>query len=153
VLGILLGSSVIYKSPKQEEAFYALVQGVSLLIVVLPTSDSKMLLPIAGAVLNDAAQQESSSPSVTTLIMPISALIENMLVRLRKASFKAVEWQAGAEGDYQNCCMPAFIVLVSADHVGNCSGQLLLYAALLAKQGILERLVIVECYRAITSDL
>jgi hypothetical protein len=57
VLGILPGSSVIYKSPKQEEAFYALVQGVSPLIVVLPTSDSKMLLPIAGAVLNDAAQQ------------------------------------------------------------------------------------------------
>lgn len=85
--------------------------------------------------------------------MPFCALIENMLVRLRKAGIMAVEWQAGAEGDYQNRRTPALIVLVSADYVGSYSGQFLSYAALLARQGVLRRVVIDECHVAITADL
>jgi superfamily II DNA or RNA helicase len=55
VLNILPGSLVTYKSPKQEEALYAVVRGVSPLIVVLPTGGGKTLLPVAAAVLDDAA--------------------------------------------------------------------------------------------------
>jgi hypothetical protein len=43
-------------------------------------------------------------------------------------------------------------VLVSADYVGNCSGQFLSYAALLARQGVLRRVVVDECHVAITAD-
>jgi superfamily II DNA helicase RecQ len=75
-----------------------------------------------------------------------------MLIRLRDAGVKAIEWQAGADGDYQNRRTPASIVLVSADYVGKCSGQFLLYAALLARQGVLRRVVIDECHVAITAD-
>jgi superfamily II DNA helicase RecQ len=43
-------------------------------------------------------------------------------------------------------------VLVSADYVGKCSGQFLLYAALLARQRVLRRVVVDECHLAITAD-
>jgi superfamily II DNA helicase RecQ len=152
VLGILPGSLVTYKSPKQEEALYAVVRGVSPLIVVLPTGGGKTLLPVAAAVLDDSAQQESGKLSVTILIIPFRALVEDMLVRLHEAGVKAVEWQAGAEGDYQNRRTLASIVLVSADYVGNCSGQFLSYATLLARQGVLRRVVVNEYHLAITAD-
>ncbi|KAF2022802.1 P-loop containing nucleoside triphosphate hydrolase protein, partial [Setomelanomma holmii] len=136
----------------QKTALYAVVQGVSLLIVVLPTGGGKTLLPVAAAVLDDAAQQKSGKPSVTILVVPFRALIKDMLVRLHNAGVKAVEWQPGAEGDYQNRRTSASIVLVSADYVGKQSGQFLSYAALLARQGVLRRVVIDECHVAITAD-
>jgi superfamily II DNA helicase RecQ len=152
VLGILPSSPVTYKSPEQEAGLYAVVQGVSPLIVVLPTGGGKTLLPVAAAVLDDAVQQESGRPSVTILIVPFRALIEDLLIRLREAGVRAVEWQSGAEGDYQNRRTPASIVLASADCVGNHSGQFLSYAALLARQGVLRRVVVDECHVAITAD-
>jgi superfamily II DNA helicase RecQ len=84
--------------------------------------------------------------------VPFCALIKDLLVRLRDAGVKAIEWQAGAAGDYQNRRTPASIVLVSADYVGSYSGQFLSYAALLARQGVLRRVVIDECHVAITAD-
>jgi superfamily II DNA helicase RecQ len=84
--------------------------------------------------------------------VPFRALIEDMLVRLHNAGVKAIEWQAGADSDYQNRRTPASIVLVSADYVGNCSGQFFSYAALLARQGVLRRVVVNECHVAITAD-
>jgi superfamily II DNA helicase RecQ len=152
VLGMLPGSPVTYRSSKQEEALYAVVRGVSPLIVILPTGGGKTLLPVAAAILDDVAQQERNRPSVTILVMPFRALVEDMLVRLHKTDIKAVEWQAGVEGDYQNRRTSASIVLVSADHIGKHSGQFLSYAALLARQGVLRRVVIDECHVAITAD-
>ena len=152
VLGILPSSPVTYKSPEQEAALYAVVRGVSPLIVVLPTGGGKTLLPAAAAILDNAAQQERSKPCVTILVVPFRALIEDMRIQLGKAGIKAAEWQAGAEGDYQNRRTPASIVLVSADHVGSCSSQFVSYAALLARQGVLRRVVINECHVAITAD-
>ncbi|KAF2022562.1 hypothetical protein EK21DRAFT_27326, partial [Setomelanomma holmii] len=109
---------ITYKSPEQKAALYAVVQGLSPLIVVLPTGGGKTLLPAAAAVLDDAAQQKSGRSSVTILVVPFCALIEDMLARLCSAGIKAVEWQAGEEGNYQNWRTPASIVLVSADYVG-----------------------------------
>ena len=154
VLKIPQGTPVTYKSPEQKAALDAVVRGVSPLIVVLPTGGGKTLLPAAAAVLDEAALQESHTPrySVTILIVPFCALIQDMLVRLRDAGVRVVEWQAGAAGDYQNRRTPASIVLVSADYVGSYSGQFLSYAALLARQGVLRRVVIDECHVAITAD-
>ncbi|KAF2022509.1 hypothetical protein EK21DRAFT_19721, partial [Setomelanomma holmii] len=109
---------VTYKSPEQKAALCAVVQGLSPLIVILPTGGGKTLLPVAAAVLDNAAPQESGRPSVTILVVPFRAFIKDMLVRLHYAGVKAVEWQAGAEGDCQNRRTPASIVLVSADYVG-----------------------------------
>jgi superfamily II DNA helicase RecQ len=154
VLKIPQGTPVTYKSPAQKAALNAVVQGVSPLIIVLPTGGGKTLLPVAAAILDDIALQESSTtqPNVTILIVPFCALIKDLLVRLCNAGVKAIEWQAGAAGDYQNRRTPASIVLVSADYVGSYSGQFLSYAALLARQGVLRRVVIDECHVAITAD-
>jgi hypothetical protein len=84
--------------------------------------------------------------------VPFRALIKDMLIRLRNARVKVVEWQPGTDSDYQNRRTPASIVLVSADYVGKCSGQFLSYTALLARQGVLRRVVVNECYVAITAD-
>jgi superfamily II DNA helicase RecQ len=76
----LPSSLLTYRSPEQKQALDAVVQGVSLLIVVLPTGGGKTLLLLAAAVLDD--MQQSDRPSVTMLVLPFCALIEDLLVRL-----------------------------------------------------------------------
>jgi superfamily II DNA helicase RecQ len=80
VLSLLPSSLLTYRSPKQKQALDAVVQGVSLLIIVLPTGRGKILLPLAAAVLNN--MQQSDRPSVTMLVLPFCALIKDLLVRL-----------------------------------------------------------------------
>jgi superfamily II DNA helicase RecQ len=80
VLSLSPSSLLTYRSPKQKQALDAVVQGVSLLIVVLPTGGGKTLLPLAVAVLNN--MQQSDRPSVTMLVLPFCALIKDLLVRL-----------------------------------------------------------------------
>jgi superfamily II DNA or RNA helicase len=63
----------MYRSPKQKQALNAVVQGVSLLIIVLPTGGGKTLLLLAAAVLNNI--QQSDRPSVIMLVLPFYILI------------------------------------------------------------------------------
>jgi hypothetical protein len=58
----------------------AVVQGISLLIVVLPIGGGKTLLLLAVAVLD--GMQQSDRPSVMMLVLLFCALIEDLLVRL-----------------------------------------------------------------------
>jgi CRISPR/Cas system-associated endonuclease/helicase Cas3 len=76
----LPSSLLTYRSPKQKQALNAVVQGVSLLIIVLPTGRGKILLPLAVAVLNNI--QQSNRPSIIMLVLPFRALIKDLLVRL-----------------------------------------------------------------------
>jgi len=117
------------------------------LIIVLPTGGGKTLLPLAAAVLD--RQQQRDHPSVTILVLPFRALIEDLLVRLSQASISAVEWQPGMQEKLLRCSTLASVMLVSADYVG--SSDFLTYAALLAQQQILRRIVIDECHTAITA--
>jgi hypothetical protein len=121
VLRISQDTPVTYKTSEQKAALTIVVRGVSPLSIVLPTGGGKTLLHVAAAILNDAALQDSDTArsSVTILVVPFRALIEDMLVRLRDAEVKAVEWQAGAAGDYQNRRTPASIVLISANCIGS----------------------------------
>jgi CRISPR/Cas system-associated endonuclease/helicase Cas3 len=80
VLSLLPSSLLTYRSPKQKQALNAVVQGVSLLIIVLPTGRGKILLPLAVAVLNNI--QQSNRPSIIMLVLPFRALIKDLLVRL-----------------------------------------------------------------------
>jgi len=63
----------------------------------------------------------------------------------------AAEWEPGVQGELQRRARLPSMLLVSADHVGSRDGEFLLYAALLAYQQILCRVVIDECHTAITA--
>jgi superfamily II DNA or RNA helicase len=65
------------------------VQGISLLVVILPTGKGKTLLLLTAAVLNN--MQQSDRLSVTVLILLFCALIKDLLVQLGKASIKVIE--------------------------------------------------------------
>jgi superfamily II DNA helicase RecQ len=149
VLSLSPSSLLTYKSPEQKQALDAVVQGISPLIVVLPTGGGKTLLPLAAAILDD--MQQSDRPSVTVLVLPFRALIEDLLVRLGKAGIKAVEWQPSVQRALQQRYTLASVMLVSADYVG--SREFLSYIALLAQQQILRRVVVDECHTAYTADL
>jgi hypothetical protein len=85
------------------------------------------------------------------LVLPFRALIEDLLVRLGQAGIKAIEWQPEVHRALQQRYTLASVMLVSADYVG--SREFLSYAALLAQQQILCRVVVDECYTAYTADL
>jgi superfamily II DNA or RNA helicase len=80
VLSLSPSSLLTYRSPEQKQALDAVVQGISLLIVVLPIGGGKTLLLLAAAVLD--GMQQSDRPSVTILVLLFRALIEDLLVRL-----------------------------------------------------------------------
>ncbi|EMD58099.1 hypothetical protein COCSADRAFT_50959, partial [Bipolaris sorokiniana ND90Pr] len=104
---------VTYRSPDQKRGLDAVVQGVSPLIVVLPTGGGKTLLPFTAAILDRS--QQIDRLSVTILVVPFRALIEDMLVRLAQANIQAIEWQPGEIGELQRRSRLASVVVVSAD--------------------------------------
>jgi hypothetical protein len=53
--------------------------------------------------------------------------------------------------ELQRCSAVASVMLVSADYID--SSEFLSYAALLAQQQILRRVVVDKCYTAITANL
>jgi superfamily II DNA or RNA helicase len=80
VLSLSPSSLLTYRSPKQKQALDAVVQGISLLIIVLPIGGGKTLLLLAAAVLD--GMQQSDRPSVMMLVLLFCALIKDLLVRL-----------------------------------------------------------------------
>jgi CRISPR/Cas system-associated endonuclease/helicase Cas3 len=76
----LPSSLLTYRSSKQKQALNTVVQGISLLIIVLPIGRGKTLLPLAAAILNNI--QQSNRPSVTILVLPFYILIKDLLVYL-----------------------------------------------------------------------
>ena len=80
VLCIPTNQLVTYRSPDQKRGLDAVVQGVSPLIVVLPTGGGKILLPFTAAIFD--CSQQIDWLSVTILVVSFRALIEDMLVRL-----------------------------------------------------------------------
>jgi predicted ribonuclease YlaK len=80
VLSLFSSSLLTYRFSEQKQALDAVVQGISLLIIMLPIGRGKTLLPLAAAVLN--SMQQSDRPSVTMLVLLFCVLIEDLLVRL-----------------------------------------------------------------------
>jgi predicted ribonuclease YlaK len=80
VLSLSPSSLLTYRSPKQKQALDAVVQGISLLIIILPIGRGKTLLPLAAAVLNSI--QQSDRPSVIMLVLLFCILIKDLLVQL-----------------------------------------------------------------------
>jgi CRISPR/Cas system-associated endonuclease/helicase Cas3 len=80
VLSLSPSSLLIYRSSKQKQALDTVVQGISLLIIILPTGRGKTLLLLIAAVLNSI--QQSDRPSVIILVLLFRALIKDLLVQL-----------------------------------------------------------------------
>jgi superfamily II DNA or RNA helicase len=80
VLSLSPSSLLIYRSSKQKQALDAVVQGISLLIIILPIGRGKTLLLLAVVVLNSI--QQSDRPSVIILVLLFCALIKDLLIRL-----------------------------------------------------------------------
>jgi len=69
-----------FRTSKQEQAVEAVIEGVSPLIVVLPTGAGKSLSFMIPALLPDAG--------TTVVITPSVALAENMLARCKEVNYK-----------------------------------------------------------------
>jgi DEAD/DEAH box helicase len=80
----MYGASFKWRSAKQEEAVKAVVEGVSPLIVVLPTSAGKSLTFMLPATFDDAG--------TTVVICPTRALADNLLKRCGDAGIDAITW-------------------------------------------------------------
>lgn len=149
VLGLSRSDTISYTSRQQQEALMAVVRGVSPLIVVLPTGAGKSLLFMAPA-LTDTPDGWGRL-GVTILIVPSRALIQDTIVRLANIGIASTEWLPNAESTYDNHKEAARIVVVSADLVGGGKGEFITYAALLARSGILRRIVVDEAHIPITA--
>jgi hypothetical protein len=96
---------------------------------VLPTGRRKSLLFIAPACLDD--------PSVTIVVVPYRALVNNLVSTTTKAQIDCIEYKPREQN-------PAALVFVSTDFIAE--GQFLSYAQLLNAKGILQRVFIDKSY-------
>ncbi|KAH7020666.1 hypothetical protein B0J12DRAFT_635351, partial [Macrophomina phaseolina] len=110
---------VRFRSPEQERALHAVLDGQTPLVVVLPTGGGKSLLFMAAACL------ERGDAGVMVVVVPFRALVGDVLRRLRSSGIDCLEWQHGEVN-------PAAVVVVSADVAA--SWGFLSYASLLAGQ-------------------
>jgi superfamily II DNA helicase RecQ len=107
----------------------------TLLVVVLPTGRGKSLLFIALACLDD--------PSVTIVVVPYRALVNNLVMIARMVRIDCIEYKPGEHN-------PAALVFVSVDFVTE--GQFLSYAQLLSAKGILQRVFVDESHLTFTAS-
>ena len=78
----------------------AILRGETSLVVVLPTSGGKILLAMLPSYIN--------LEGVTVFVALLRALVDNLVLRFKKAGLETVEWRL----EYRN---PARIVVVSVD--------------------------------------
>jgi superfamily II DNA helicase RecQ len=108
------------------------------LVVVLPTSGGKSLLFTLPACIEGVG--------VIVVIVPYRALIEDLVGRICEYGVDCIEWKYGESN-------PASVVVVSADVAGDIisNGNFLGYARLLKGKGLLQRIVVDECYLVLTA--
>ena len=88
----LYGPTWKFHTGKQEQAVEAVIEGVSPLIVVLPTGAGKSLSFMIPALLPDAG--------TTVVITPLIALAENMLERCKEANIDCILYGRGPPNQY-----------------------------------------------------
>ncbi|KAI9882030.1 MAG: hypothetical protein M1823_006233, partial [Watsoniomyces obsoletus] len=128
-----------FRSAEQEAALHAVLDGVTPLVVVLPTGGGKSLLFTVPACLDGAG--------VTVVVVPYRALIEDLVSRIQKRGIDCMEWKHGESN-------PAAVVVVSADVAGDTTsnGNFLGYANVLSSKGLLRRVVVDESHLIFTSS-
>jgi hypothetical protein len=122
-----------FRSIEQEQALKAILEEDTPLVVILPTGGGKSLLFGVPACIETG--------SVTAVIVPYRALINNMLEQFTKAGVDCMEWTPTTTGR-------AALMFVSADQAGDVQqhGNFLSYAQRLKQKGLLRRIVIDECH-------
>jgi superfamily II DNA/RNA helicase len=128
---------VAFRSPEQERAMHDVLDGRTPLVVILPTGGGKSLLFMVPACL------EADAGGVTVVVVPLRALVNDLLQRLRKARVDHLEWQSHQTN-------AAAVVVVSADVAS--SSEFMTYMRSLAERGRLRRIVIDECHLTLTAS-
>jgi hypothetical protein len=136
---VLRQEEVGFRSVQQEQAMYAVLDGQTPLVVVLPTGGGKSLLFTVPAVLE--------AGGVTVVVVPYRALIEDLVQRIQGCGVDCMEWKHGETN-------PAAVVVVSADVAGDVtsSDNFISYAGMLSSKGLLRRVVVDECHLVFTSS-
>jgi superfamily II DNA helicase RecQ len=118
---------------------YAVLDGQTPLVVVLPTGGEKSLLFTVPAFLE--------AGGVTVVVVPYRALIKNLVQRIQDCGVDCIEWKHGETN-------LAAVVVVSADVAGDVisSGNFISYASMLSSKRLLRRVVVDECYLIFTSS-
>ena len=99
------------------------------------TGGGKSLLFTAPACLDN--------PSLTIVVVPYRALLDNLLATAKKAKVDCIEYRPGEQN-------PAALVFISADFVSG--SQFLSFAQLLSAKGILRRVFVDECHLTFTAS-
>jgi hypothetical protein len=137
---VLGQADVGFRSVEQEEALHAALDGVTPLVVVLPTGGGKSLLFTVPACLDGAG--------VTVVVVPYRALIEDLVGRIQKRGIDCIEWKHGESN-------PAAVVVVSADVAVDTTsnGNFLGYANVLSSKGLLRWVVVDESHLEIHGQM
>jgi superfamily II DNA helicase RecQ len=133
---VLGQTEVGFRTAEQEQALRAVLDGVTPLVVVLPTGGGKSVLFMVPACMADAG--------TTVVVVPFRALVNDLLQRLQQARIDHGEWRPGRPHG-----APA-VVVVSADLVS--TSAFMTYAAGLADSGHLRRVVVDECHLTLTAN-
>jgi len=126
----LYGPTGKFCTTKQEQAVEAVIDGVSPLIVVLPTGAGKSLSFMIPALLPDAG--------TTVVITPLIALAENMLARCKEVNIDCILYGRGPPR------MATIIIVVTESAVTGSFNQLILDIHL---KGRLDRIILDEVHK------
>jgi len=126
----LYGPTGKFRTSKQEQAVEAVIEGVSPLIVVLPTGAGKSLSFMIPALLPDAG--------TTVVITPLVALAENMLARCKEANVDCILYGRGPPR------MATIIIVVTESAVKGSFNQFILDIHL---KGRLDRIILDEDHK------
>jgi len=130
VIQKLYGPTGEFRTRKQEQAVEAVIEGVSPLIVVLPTGAGKSLSFMIPALLPDAG--------TTVVITPLVALAEDLLIRCKDAKVDCILYGRGP------LRMATVIIVVTESAVTGSFNQFILDIHL---KGRLDRIVLDEVHK------
>jgi len=135
---VLGKQDVGFRSMEQEQALYAVLDKTTPLVVVLPIGGGKSLLFTLPACIEESR--------VTVVVVLYRALIKDLVSRIRNCGINCIEWKHGESN-------LASVVVVSADVAGDITsnGNFLGYARLMKDKGLLQRVVLDECYLLFTA--
>ena len=130
----LYGPNPKWSMPEQEEGVYAILDGISPLVCILPTGGGKTALLLIPVMLD-------SETKTSIVITPYIELANDLKQQCQKLKISCIRWTPGTQ-------QRARIVIVVVDTAT--SGEFILYARDLYIDNLLSRTFIDECHTLIT---
>jgi superfamily II DNA helicase RecQ len=131
----LFGPSGKFRSEKQEEGLYAIIEEKSPLFIILPTGAGKSLMFEIPALFEGAKS--------TIVIVPLVALAENLLQRCKDDRIDTIIYGRGTPR------YAKIIIIITETAISSTCGQFIQDCFL---DGELERLVFDECHMIVTEE-